>query len=101
MIESFLYIPDYPIGHLIAFQIEEQMKKSGAIGPEIERMAIMGSHGGWSAPPGPLSGQKSAGSHRKSAGDNPNSELMVCAAGALAREMPRRLTISCERTRPI
>ena len=42
MIESFLYIPDYPIGHLIAFQIEEQMKKSGAIGPEIERMAIMG-----------------------------------------------------------
>ena len=42
MIESFLYIPDYPIGHHNAFQIEEQMKKAGSIGPEIERMAIMG-----------------------------------------------------------
>jgi hypothetical protein len=35
--------PDYPIGHMIAFQIEEQMKKAGAIGPEFERMAKMGS----------------------------------------------------------
>jgi hypothetical protein len=42
MIDSFLYLPDYPIGHLIAFQIEEQMKKAGAIGPEFERMAKMG-----------------------------------------------------------
>ena len=42
MIDSFLYLPDYPIGHMIAFQIEEQMKKSGAIGPEFERMAKMG-----------------------------------------------------------
>src|SRR6202048_5617367 len=42
MIGSFLYLPDYPIGHLIAFQIEEQMKKAGAIGPEFERMAKMG-----------------------------------------------------------
>ena len=42
MIDSFLYLPDYPIGHLIAFQIEEQMKKVGAIGPEFERMAKMG-----------------------------------------------------------
>jgi hypothetical protein len=42
MIDSFLYLPDYPIGHLIAFQVEEQMKKSGAIGPEFERMAKMG-----------------------------------------------------------
>jgi hypothetical protein len=42
MIDSFLYLPDYPIGHLIAFQIEEQMKKSGSIGPEFERMATMG-----------------------------------------------------------
>jgi len=42
MIDSFLYLPDYPIGHLIAFQIEEQMKKSGSIGPEFERMAKMG-----------------------------------------------------------
>lgn len=42
MIDSFLYLPDYPIGHLIAFQVEEQMKKAGAIGPEFERMATMG-----------------------------------------------------------
>jgi hypothetical protein len=42
MIDSFLYLPDYPIGHTIAFQIEEQMKKAGAIGPEFERMAKMG-----------------------------------------------------------
>ncbi|MFZ0285838.1 MAG: hypothetical protein WAL32_11465, partial [Terriglobales bacterium] len=42
MIDSFLYLPDYPIGHMIAFQIEEQMKKAGAIGPEFERMAREG-----------------------------------------------------------
>ena len=42
MIDSFLYLPDYPIGHMIAFQIEEQMKKAGTIGPEFERMAKMG-----------------------------------------------------------
>ncbi len=43
MISYFLYLPDYPMGHMIAFQIEEQMKKAGAIGPEFERMAKMGS----------------------------------------------------------
>ena len=43
MIDSFLYLPDYPIGHLIAFQIEEQMEKAGNIGPEFERMATVGS----------------------------------------------------------
>jgi hypothetical protein len=42
MIDSILYLPDYPIGHLIAFQVEEQMKKAGAIGPEFERMTKMG-----------------------------------------------------------
>jgi hypothetical protein len=43
MIDSFLYLPDYPIGHLIAFQIERQMEKAGgAIGPEFERMAKIG-----------------------------------------------------------
>ena len=42
MIDYVLYLPDYPIGHLIAFQIEEQMKKTGSIGPEFERMAKMG-----------------------------------------------------------
>lgn len=43
MIDSFLYLPDYPIGHMIAFQIEEQMKKAGNIGSEFERMATFGS----------------------------------------------------------
>ena len=42
MIHSFLYLPDYPIGHMIAFQIEEQMNKAGHIGPEFERMAKFG-----------------------------------------------------------
>ena len=43
MIDSFLYLPDYPIGHMIAFQIEEQMDKAGNIGSEFERMAKVGS----------------------------------------------------------
>jgi hypothetical protein len=42
MIDSFLYLPDYPIGHMIAFQIEEQMEKAGNIGSEFERMAVVG-----------------------------------------------------------
>lgn len=42
MIHSFLYLPDYPIGHLIAHQIGELMKKSGSIGPEFERTARLG-----------------------------------------------------------
>ncbi|MGZ5429750.1 MAG: hypothetical protein ACXWFS_12135, partial [Thermoanaerobaculia bacterium] len=43
MIDAFLYLPDYSIGHMIAFQIERQMDKAGAIGPEFERMAKLGS----------------------------------------------------------
>jgi len=42
MIHSFLYLPDYPIGHMIALQIEGQMKKAGKIGPEFERCAVIG-----------------------------------------------------------
>jgi hypothetical protein len=42
MIHSFLYLPDYPIGHLIAFQIEQQMEKARSLGPEFERMAKVG-----------------------------------------------------------
>ena len=42
MIDSFLYLPDYPIGHMIAFQIEEQMRKAGNVGGEFERMATRG-----------------------------------------------------------
>ena len=43
MIDSFLYLPDYPIGHMIAFQIEEQVEKAGNLGAEFERMATVGS----------------------------------------------------------
>lgn len=43
MIDSFLYLPDYPIGHMIAFQIERQMEKAGSIGTEFERIAKTGS----------------------------------------------------------
>ena len=42
MVHSFLYLPDYPIGHLIAQQIEEQMERAGNIGPEFERMSRIG-----------------------------------------------------------
>jgi hypothetical protein len=42
MISSMMYLPDYPIGHLIAFQIEAQMEKAGNIGREFERMAVVG-----------------------------------------------------------
>ncbi|MBI4810623.1 MAG: hypothetical protein HY800_04130, partial [Ignavibacteriales bacterium] len=42
MIDAYLYLPDYSLGHMIAFQIESQMKKAGAIGPEFERMATVG-----------------------------------------------------------
>ncbi len=42
MIERYLYLPDYPIGHLIAHQLEEHMRKAGGIGPEVERMARQG-----------------------------------------------------------
>ena len=42
MVSSFLYLPDYALGHLIAFQIEEHIKKGGALGAEFERMAKTG-----------------------------------------------------------
>ena len=43
MVDSRLYLPDYAIGHMIAFQIEEQMERAKSIGPEFERMARFGS----------------------------------------------------------
>lgn len=42
MVSYPLYLFNYPLGHLIAFQIEEQIEKSGRIGPEIERMTTLG-----------------------------------------------------------
>ncbi len=43
MIAYPLYLPNYPLGHLIAFQIEEQIEESGDLGQEFERMAKYGS----------------------------------------------------------
>ena len=42
MIHSFLYLPDYVLGHLIAFQIEQQIQKAKDLGGEFERMAKQG-----------------------------------------------------------
>ena len=42
MIDSALYLPDYPIGHFIAHQLEEHMRQAGKIGPEVERVALQG-----------------------------------------------------------
>jgi hypothetical protein len=42
MINYPLYLFNYPLGHLIAFQIEEHINKAGRLGPEFERMAKFG-----------------------------------------------------------
>ena len=43
MISSFLYLPDYPLGHMIAAQIEEHLAQAKSLGAEFERMARYGS----------------------------------------------------------
>src|SRR5687768_9193347 len=43
MVNNFLYLPNYPIGHLIAFQIEEQIEKTGNLGAEVEGLSGCGS----------------------------------------------------------
>jgi hypothetical protein len=43
MIDSFLYLPNYPLGHLIAHQIEEHIEQTGNLGAEFERMSKYGS----------------------------------------------------------
>ncbi len=42
MVNYPLYLADYPIGRMIAFQIEEQVRKSGDLGGEFERMSRIG-----------------------------------------------------------
>ncbi len=42
LINAFLYLPDYPIGHFIAHQLGEHVRKSGKLGPEIERVTRQG-----------------------------------------------------------
>ncbi len=41
MIDYGLYLPDYPLGHIIAFQIERYLKDKN-LGEEMERMCILG-----------------------------------------------------------
>ena len=42
MIQRQIYLPDYPIGRLIAFQISEKMNEAGTVGPEFERVSKIG-----------------------------------------------------------
>ena len=42
MIQRQIYLPDYPIGRMIAFQISEKINQAGAIGPEFERVSKIG-----------------------------------------------------------
>jgi hypothetical protein len=43
LVDSGLYSPDYPLGHLIAFQIEAHFRTlKGPIGPEFERICQLG-----------------------------------------------------------
>jgi oligoendopeptidase F len=42
LIHSGLYVPDYPLGHIIAFQVEEYLKK-GNLAKDMERMCVQGS----------------------------------------------------------
>jgi len=41
MVSEFLYLPDYPIGHLIAFQLEQKLLH-GDFGAQFERAASFG-----------------------------------------------------------
>lgn len=42
MIDGGLYLPDYPLGHIIAFQIEQYIKGKN-LAREMERMCVQGS----------------------------------------------------------
>ncbi|MBI5745367.1 MAG: hypothetical protein HY952_12560 [Elusimicrobia bacterium] len=41
MIDNALYLPDYPLGHIIAFQVEEYFKDH-SLASEMERMCVQG-----------------------------------------------------------
>lgn len=42
MIDGFLYIPDYPLGHIIAHQIEQYARRENSIGQAIKKMVTLG-----------------------------------------------------------
>jgi hypothetical protein len=41
MIDAGLYLPDYPLGHIISFQIERYLEEKN-LGAEMERMCTLG-----------------------------------------------------------
>ncbi|MFQ5876915.1 MAG: hypothetical protein ACE5JH_04370 [Acidobacteriota bacterium] len=43
MVSYGLYTPDYPLGHLIAFQVERHLRRDRDMGPEFERLCRIGS----------------------------------------------------------
>ncbi len=43
MVDGVLYTPDYPLGHLIAFQVEGHFAKQKSFGAEFERICRLGS----------------------------------------------------------
>jgi hypothetical protein len=42
MIDAGLYLPDYPVGHMIALQIKQQIRRADDLGGEFERMTTQG-----------------------------------------------------------
>lgn len=42
IVHSFLYLPDYAIGHFIGFQVENRIENSGQVATEVERMCRLG-----------------------------------------------------------
>jgi hypothetical protein len=42
MIVETLYLPDYPIGHMIAFQVGQHLETADAMGQEFERISRIG-----------------------------------------------------------
>lgn len=78
MLHSFLYLPDYPLGHLIAAQIREKLQTAPSFGAEVERMARFGSVA-------PDLWMRNATGEPVSAGPS-----LRAAAAALEAEEPRR-----------
>jgi len=42
IVHSFLYLPDYALGHMINFQVERRIEQSGDVAAEVERMCRIG-----------------------------------------------------------
>jgi pimeloyl-ACP methyl ester carboxylesterase len=92
LIDSGLYTPDYPLGHLIAFQVEDHFAHSGKpLGEEFERVARLGrlTPDAWmrQAVGGPLSAAPLLAAAR-SALDAPAPAAAIAPAAAVKQEAP-------------